>query len=50
MEVRTSKGLTLRWFDVFLQTSMRKIGKDVLAILSTISQNLDAVAKLGVMY
>jgi len=38
MDLRTSKGLTFRWFQVFIQTSMRKIGSSALAFLWTISQ------------
>jgi hypothetical protein len=39
MDVRTSKGLTFRWFQVFIQAAMRKIGVTALSILFTISQS-----------
>ncbi|CAK0807405.1 unnamed protein product [Prorocentrum cordatum] len=38
MDVRTSKGLTFRWFQVFMQTAMKKIGHSALAFLFTISR------------
>lgn len=37
MDVRTSKGLTFRWFQVFIQTSMKKIGHSALNFLFKIS-------------
>ncbi|CAK0790345.1 unnamed protein product [Prorocentrum cordatum] len=42
MELRTNKGLTFRWFQVFMQTSMRKLGKGSFAFLLKFASQKDA--------
>ncbi|CAK0795646.1 unnamed protein product [Prorocentrum cordatum] len=44
MDLRCSKGLTFRWFQVFIQAAMRKIGKNALAFLFTLGQKREPKA------